>query len=76
MGEEDKAILVFKLTEEPSFGLLRERKKAGYTHRLIRGLVDFGALQEFQNEKGFRNLELAQTEMSDEQIILLEQAMR
>ena len=75
MGEEDKAITAFKLNEEPTFGYYKDKKKAGYVHALIKALIDFGVIKEFQNEKGFKNYELIQTELTDEQVISLEHTL-
>ena len=74
MGEEDKSITAFKLIEDPAFGIFKERK-AGYVHALVKALIDFGVIKEFQNEKGFKNLDLTQSELSDDQVIALERTL-
>ncbi|MDY2913211.1 MAG: UvrD-helicase domain-containing protein [Candidatus Enteromonas sp.] len=71
MGEEDKAISAFRLSEEESYGLLRG-KKSGYAHAIVKALIDLDVLQRVKNDRGFEILELSQDDISDGQISVIE----
>ena len=74
-GESDKSIEAFHLGEESGYGMLKT-KKPGFAHTVVKALIELGAIEEFKNEKGYRNLELKMTKLTDEQLLILSKASK
>ena len=51
-------------------------KKPGFAHTVVKALIELGAIEEFKNEKGYRNLELKMTKLTDEQLLILAKASK
>ena len=73
-GEEDKAIIQFKLNTEKGYGMFKAKPNY-YVSKLIYILLDLNALEKYKNDKGFENLNINQNCVADNQIILLEKQL-
>ena len=71
-GEEDKAILGFKLNEEIGYGMFKD-KESYFIPKVISILMDLNVLNRFKNEKGYENINLNQNILADSQVLILEQ---
>lgn len=74
VGKEDRVITAFKLQNEYGFGLFKE-KKIYFINKIIDSLFDLGVFESFKNEKGFVNIKLMQSKLSDSQVFALENSI-
>ena len=71
-GEEDKAIIGFKLYEESGYGIFKD-KESYFVPKVISILFDINVLVRVKNDKGYENINLSQNSLSDSQVLILEQ---
>lgn len=74
-GEEDKPIKAFRLNDEASFGLFKE-KSTPIIHGMIKGLIDLDILAREKDERGYEKLVLQSAEISDEQVLVIQHFLK